>query len=60
MSYKLAAALLSAMLLTIVIWAGSLFFDYNLARQLLLAVILPAILYLVMDFRDVMEDGYDV
>ena len=58
MSYEIAVSLLFAMVLTIVIWVGSLFFDYNLARQLLLAAILPAILYLAMDFVDSMEEGY--
>ena len=58
MSYEIAVSLLFAMVLAIVIWVGSLFFDYNLARQLLLAAILPAILYLAMDFVDSMEEGY--
>lgn len=57
MSYPFAVALLAAMILAVIIWAGSLFFDYNLARQLLLAFIIPSVIYLGVSFKEnVLDD----
>jgi len=59
MSYPLAVSVLFGIILAVLIWAGSLFIDYNLARQLLLAFILPSFLYLILDYMEtIAEDSY--
>jgi hypothetical protein len=52
MSYQLAVSLILAMISTIVVWAGSLVFDYNLARQLVLVAIISIVVYLIVDFKE--------
>ena len=52
MSYHLAVSLILAMISTIVVWAGSLVFDYNLARQLVLVAIISIVVYLIVDFKE--------
>ena len=56
MSYPLAVGLIVGIIATIVIWTGSLFFDYDLARQLLLAALAGAFTYLIVDFSETFGD----
>ena len=55
MSYPLAVSLIAAVIVAFLIWTGSLFFDYNLARQLLLAFIIPAIVYMAFDYKETFD-----
>jgi hypothetical protein len=59
MSYPLAVSVLFGMVLVVLIWAGSLFMDFNLARQLLLVIILPSFLYLILDYVELISAASD-
>lgn len=52
MSFQTSVALLIFIITAVIVWAGSLVFDYNLARQLLIPVVLGMLTYLAVDFHE--------
>lgn len=56
MSYPLAVSLIVGAIIAVVVWVGGLFFDYDLARQMLLAVLAGAVTYLIVDFNEIPDD----
>ena len=56
MSFPLAVSLIVGAIIAVVVWMGSFFVDYDLARQMLIPVIAGGIMYLIVDFKETFDE----